>query len=77
LDKKALAWIELAIQQTKGDYDLMEYIDTKACLLYKMGNKAAAVKYEEEAMSRFPKYAPLYRDKLEKMKNGGDISMMN
>jgi thioredoxin-related protein len=75
--KKALAWSNMSISKSVSGYDSLTCMDTKACLLYKIGKKAEAINVEEEAMIRVPYYAPILRKKLEKMKKGEDISMLD
>lgn len=77
LMNKAVSWSEIAISKTKGDdYLSITCIDTKACLLYALGNKEEAIIVEEEALSKFPKWAPFIKQRLEKIKMGEDVNMM-
>ncbi|NSL90754.1 glycoside hydrolase family 2 [Chitinophaga sp. Mgbs1] len=63
----ALAWSKLCIQQ--GDEP--SFIDTYANVLYKSGNKADAITYEEKALKLAPdNEKKTYQDTLEKMRKG-------
>jgi tetratricopeptide (TPR) repeat protein len=64
---KALKWIDLAIKLDKDNW--ADYFDTKANLLYKIGQTAKAISYQEKAISLKPNKKD-FRQVLEKMKKG-------
>lgn len=69
--KNALNWSNLAIRLygDKRDYELAEFYDTKANLLYKLGQKQAAISLEQKAINIWPKATDIIEN-LEKMKKG-------
>jgi tetratricopeptide (TPR) repeat protein len=74
----AISWMERVLRQnTKDDLDRAFYMDTYANLLYKMGRKDEAVKWEEAALNiatgtkrRSEEKIKLYEPIVEKMKKG-------
>jgi len=65
--KKALEWSELSIKIAKGNPGA--FIDTKANLLYKLGEIEEAIKTEKKAMESDPKILE-YQKTLAMMQNG-------
>lgn len=72
--RKALAWIDLALGTIAASKDSVQYLDTKANILYKLGQKALAIEIEKKAIKIDSKngsfFQKEYSDELEKMKKG-------
>jgi len=49
--KKALTWVCLGMNFCDTDTDKVQYLDTEANILYKLGNSNSAIGYEEKAVS--------------------------
>jgi len=67
--KMAVKWSDLSISLCKTEADAVQYYDTKANLLYKMGLQPLALKYEQMALSLSQKDKE-YLSNLEKMRRG-------
>lgn len=67
--KLALKWSILSIQLCQNNGELIQLLDTKANILYKMGNKSEALPIEQSAVE-LSGNNPVYRTTLVKMKNG-------
>ena len=67
--KIALTWSDLSISLCKTEYDAVQYLDTKANILYKLGNQASAIQFEERALALSNKSRE-YESNLQKMKQG-------
>jgi thioredoxin-related protein len=75
--KSGLPWIEkgiqLSAQESKDSLPNIQYLDTKANLLYRLGKKKEAIELEQEAISLLPAESTLrkeYKEVVEKMKQG-------
>jgi len=51
---KAIVWANEAIKLGEGTSNLYQYYDTKANLLYKLGKKEEALRYEAQAVKLYP-----------------------
>lgn len=67
LMKKALEWIDVSIDKTPQELRWMT-MDTKACLLYKIGMKKDAILLEEKIIEMFPEFINSFLPTVEKMK---------
>lgn len=68
---KALMWSELSISlEPKESKDLHQYLDTKANILYKLGDVKGAIECEYTAMHNSFAFVNEYRLTIEKMKSG-------
>ena len=65
--KMAVKWSDLSISLCKTEPDAVQYFDTKANLLYKLGKQALAVQYEQKALALSNK-SKEYESNLDKMK---------
>lgn len=63
----AIGWSDRAI--SIDEKYLAGNLDTKACLLYKLGNRKEAIDLEQRALT-LSNNSTAYREKIEKMKNG-------
>ncbi|WP_421800207.1 thioredoxin fold domain-containing protein [Haliscomenobacter sp.] len=64
---KALAWSARSLELDRD----VNFLDTYANLLYKLGRKAEAIKFETEAMEKAsPEEKEMFQDTLDKMKKG-------
>ncbi len=66
---KALSWSALAVTMEGTNPNLYNYVDTKANLLYKLGNTKAALELQQKAVSLSSK-DPTVMANLAKMKKG-------
>ena len=66
--KMAVKWSDLSISLCKTELDAVQYLDTKANLLYKLGNFELAVQYEERALA-LNATSNEYKSNLEKMRS--------
>jgi thioredoxin-related protein len=66
--KRALAWSKLSISLCVDQVMLVQLLDTKANLLYKLSKKKQGIKLEEKVLKA--KNSKEYRSNLERMKNG-------
>jgi tetratricopeptide (TPR) repeat protein len=69
--RRALKWVSIGIILCKDTNAVFQYLDTKANILYKLGNNGAAIKCEENVIDLDKgKVNEIYQSTLEKMKNG-------
>lgn len=75
--QKAVKWIDISIRHaSENKEDITQYLDTKANLLYKIGEVNQAIDVEEQAL-RLSKNAEEYKSNLAKMRSGSPTWPVN
>ena len=67
--RKALRWSELSLELCEDKNEKVQFLDTKANLLYKLGLVKDAISIEEDALKLSPNFED-YKSNLVKMKSG-------
>jgi thioredoxin-related protein len=76
-DKKnianAIKWVDIAIQKANRHIDSVHWLDTRACLLYKSGERKKALAIEKSYLNQFPSDAEFLRQRIDAMKRNDEI----
>lgn len=72
LIKEALGWVDLLIDGWPKD-GVWAVMDTKACLLYKLGKKEDGIAIMKKLTETFPQFNYSFQPRLKRMSKGEDI----